>query len=157
MTPAGFRPTIGAVNLERLFSIASALAMLGWLCLAAAPFARDRLVVAARLIAALLCGMYVTFLAHSLAAGNTPQGAGFDTLAAVTILLQSPQAILFAWVHFLAFDLWVGSWETLNAPKVGVPHWLLLPCLALTLLAGPAGLLLYLVVRAARTRGRIVP
>jgi hypothetical protein len=36
-----------------------------------------------------------------------------------------------------------------------VPHWLLVPCLALTLFAGPAGLLLYLLIAAGyRTAGR---
>lgn len=143
--------------LERLFSIASAVAMAGWLMLALAPLARDRLAVAARLVAAALCGMYVVFLTLGLVRGGAPEGAGFDTLEGVRILLGSPQALLFAWVHFLAFDLWVGSWETLNAPKAGIPHWLLLPCLVLTLLAGPAGLMLYLVIRAMRTRGRIAP
>lgn len=146
-----------APALERLFSIASGIAMLGWLLLVLAPLKRDALVVAARVVAAALCGMYVAFLAVSLMRGDAPEGAGFDTLRAVTILLDSPPAVLFAWVHFLAFDLWVGSWEVADAGGQGISHWLVLPCLALTLLAGPAGLLLYLLIRAARTKGRLAP
>ena len=50
-------------------------------------------------------------------------------------------------MHYLVFDLWVGSWETEDD---SLPHWLLLPCLALTFLAGPTGLLLYHLLKAAR-------
>jgi hypothetical protein len=64
-------------------------------------------------------------------------------------------AILGGWAHFLAFDLFVASWQAEDAPRAGVRHWLLVPCLLLTLFAGPAGLLLYLLLAAgARRRGR---
>ena len=53
-------------------------------------------------------------------------------------------------MHYLAFDLFTGAWEAADAPAARIPHWLLLPCLALTLLAGPVGLLLYLCLKAAR-------
>ena len=66
------------------------------------------------------------------------------------LLLSSPQALLAGWVHYLVFDLWVGSWE---AEDNSLPHWLLLPCLALTFLAGPTGLLLYHLLKMGR-RGR---
>ena len=39
-----------------------------------------------------------------------------------------------------------------NAPASGVPHALLLVCLALTLFAGPVGLLLFLVIKAVRRK-----
>ena len=55
-------------------------------------------------------------------------------------------------MHYLAFDLLVGSWEARDARSRGVPHWALLPCLALTFLFGPAGWLLYLGVRSAAGR-----
>jgi hypothetical protein len=45
----------------------------------------------------------------------------------------------------------VGSWEAEDNGQSGaLPHWLLLPCLALTFLAGPTGLLLYHLFKAAR-------
>ena len=55
--------------------------------------------------------------------------------------------MLVGWVHYLAFDLWVGAWETEEAERRGMPHAALVPCLALTFLAGPVGLLLFLVLR----------
>ena len=60
---------------------------------------------------------------------------------------SNPHVMLIGWIHYLCVDLWVGAWETEDAPRGGVPHALLLPCLALTFLAGPAGLLLFVLVR----------
>ena len=137
--------------LETLFSLASGLAMLGWLVLALAPLRRDAAVLAARLIAATLCGAYAAFLTNALINGPPPPpGAGFSSLAGVALLLSTPAALLAGWVHYLAFDLFTGAWQAADAPAARVPHWLLLPCLALTLLAGPVGLLLYLLLKAAR-------
>ena len=141
------------MNFEQLFSLASSAALVGWVMLALAPLRRDWAVSGARLVAALLCGTYFALLVAGLAGpdGMTP-GAGFTTLAGVKLLLSTPQALLAGWVHYLAFDLFVGSWEVADAPAARVPHWLLLPCLALTFVAGPVGLLLYLILKAVRSR-----
>ena len=58
--------------------------------------------------------------------------------------------MLIGWVHYLAFDLWIGSWEAEEAHRVGMSHLMLLPCLAFTFLAGPFGLLMFLGLRYAR-------
>lgn len=141
------------MELERVFSLVSAAALIGWVFLALAPLGRPLAVSGARIVAALLCGAYFAFLVTGLASGNgPPEGAGFDTLAGVRLLLSSPEALLAGWVHYLAFDLFVGSWQVEDAPAANIPHWLLLPCLALTFVAGPVGLLLYLILKAARHR-----
>jgi hypothetical protein len=136
---------------DTLFQLASAAVLPGWVALALAPLARKWLVLASRCIAVLLSGLYVTLLVTGLAGDGPPPGAGFDTLDGVRLLLSSPQALLAGWVHYLVFDLWVGSWEAEDNGATGaLPHWLLLPCLALTFLAGPTGLLLYHLLKAAR-------
>jgi hypothetical protein len=134
---------------EQLFSLASAAVLPGWLALAFAPLARARMVLVARVIAVLLSGLYVTLVITGLAGDGPPAGAGFNSLEGVRLLLSSPQALLAGWVHYLVFDLWVGSWE---AEDNALPHWLLLPCLALSFLAGPTGLLLYHLLKAGRRR-----
>jgi hypothetical protein len=98
----------------------------------------------------------VALVARGVLAGpGLPDGAGFGSLAAVEALMSTRGAILGGWAHFLAFDLFVASWQAEDAPRAGVRHWLLVPCLLLTLFAGPAGLLLYLLLAAgARRRGR---
>lgn len=145
--------SVGAMHPETLFSAASAVALVGWTMLALAPLRRNWAVTGARMTAAVLCGAYFCFLVAGLTGGNgPPDGAGFSTLAGVRLLMSTPQALLAGWVHYLAFDLFIGSWEVENAPASRLPHWLLLPCLALTFVAGPVGLLLFLILKAVRQR-----
>ena len=73
-------------------------------------------------------------------------------LATIAALLGTPEAAVVAWVHFLAFDLFAGRWEYLDAQERGVSHWLLGPCLLLTLMLGPLGLLCYLGARRWGTK-----
>ena len=105
---------------------------------------------AARIVAVLLCGGYAVLLLRALAFGpGPPSGAGFATLDGVAALFSQRGALLAGWIHYLAFDLFVGSWEVEDAARHGLGHWLILPCLFLTLMAGPVGLLLYMALRTA--------
>jgi hypothetical protein len=69
------------------------------------------------------------------------------TLGGVVALLGSPAGATIAWVHFLAFDLFVGRWIYLDSQERGVSAWLVTPILFLTLMLGPVGFLFYLIVR----------
>lgn len=69
------------------------------------------------------------------------------TLSGVATLLGSPAGATIAWVHFLAFDLFVGRWIYFDSQQRRISAWLMAPVLFLTLMLGPAGFLLYLIVR----------
>ena len=73
------------------------------------------------------------------------------TLAGVAALLGSPVGATIAWVHFLAFDLFVGCWIYLDGQERAISSWVMAPVLLLTLMLGPAGFLFYLAVRSTRT------
>lgn len=77
---------------------------------------------------------------------------GFGSLQDVAGLFANPWVLLAGWVHYLAFDLFVGTWEVRDAAEQGIPHWAVLPCLLLTFLFGPVGLLLYASIRTVRAR-----
>lgn len=76
----------------------------------------------------------------------------FGSLEGVMGLFQDKTMLTAGWVHYLAFDLFVGTWISLNARKHGINHWLLIPVLLLTFMLGPVGLLIYLLVRWIRSR-----
>jgi hypothetical protein len=134
------------VALEQIFSLMSAVAMAGWLALAVAPLSRERCIGVARIMALILAAGY---LIQFLTITEEVPGAGFSTLAGVTALFSKAGNVMMGWTHFLAFDLFIGSWEVEDAGKRGVPHWLVLPCLFFTLMLGPIGLLLYMILRWA--------
>ena len=75
------------------------------------------------------------------------------TLAGVTTLFSSPWLLVAGWLHYLAFDLLIGTWEARDSVGRGVPRWALVPCLFLTLMFGPAGWLAYRIVRLRRWTG----
>jgi hypothetical protein len=74
---------------------------------------------------------------------------GFSSLAGVRRLFENDYALTAGWAHYLAFDLFVGSWILGNSQKFGISHWLIIPCLFLTFMLGPVGLLTYYLLRAA--------
>ncbi len=126
---------------DRLFSAASTLAMLSWIALAVQP--RRVAPLLRYLVPGLLALLYVWAIATSLPGSQ----GGFDSIANVRLLFTSDRALLAGWVHYLAFDLFIGCWEVLDAQQRGVRHWFVVPCLFLTFMLGPVGLLLYFAVR----------
>lgn len=132
-----------------LFQLASAVPLLGWAALLAAPLNRPLAVAAARVAAVVLAAGYVVLLGWRLL--TAPGGfdpATFSTLPGLARAFSNPAVMLVGWTHYLAFDLWTGAWEAEEAHRRGVPHALVVPCLLLTFLAGPAGLVAFLLVRA---------
>lgn len=141
------------IPLEVLFSTAGHMALAGWLVLALAPYRFDapRPVVAA--VALSLAALYAALIGTFWAGAE----GGFGSLADVARLFQSPGLLLAGWVHYLAFDLLVGLWQREQARAIGMPRWLLLPCLLLTFLFGPLGWLVFMALRRYRLRAAPLP
>ncbi len=134
---------------DALFQIANPLAMLGWVALALSPLApRVTLAVAGTVIPLVLSVGYAGLV---LAYWSGAEG-GFGSLADVQLLFTDPAIALAGWVHYLAFDLFVGAWATRVARDEGIPHLFLLPCLVLTFLFGPAGFLAFCALRFTHAR-----
>jgi hypothetical protein len=131
---------------NQLFSIANALALAAWLVLIVLP--RQRWVsdvLAPIVMPALFAAVYVAILVTQWKGS----AGGFSSLPAVATLFSQPWLLLAGWVHYLAFDLFVGSWEVRDARERGIPHLAVVPCLLLTFMFGPAGWLAYSGLRSA--------
>jgi hypothetical protein len=129
---------------EHIFSIANTLAVLCWVLLALLPDRRwvtD--VVTGKAAPALFA---IAYIAIVIAIFPRADGS-FSTLAGVTQLFANPWLLLAGWLHYLAFDLLIGTWEARDSVQRRVPRWQLVPCLFLTLMFGPAGWLAYAIAR----------
>lgn len=138
------------MDAETLFTLCGRLVLPAWILLiVASKWDWTQKLVSHAWIPALLgiAYIYCFYTAYPLA-----EGSGFGSLAQVMIGFQSPYLALAGWIHYLAFDLFVGTWEVRDSQRHGVNHFLVIPCLILTFLAGPVGLLLYFVVRFVATK-----
>ena len=133
---------------EQVFSLASAAILPGWLCLVFLPrWEWTQSLISTVLVPGILGLLYLAIFATHIRGAE----GDFSSLAGVATFMSDPWLLLMGWVHYLAFDLFVGAWEVRDARRSGVHHLLVVPCLALTLMAGPVGLVLYLLFRAIKT------
>jgi hypothetical protein len=130
---------------NQLFSVVNPLAAVTWMALIVLPGRRWMAeIVAAWIVPGIFAVMYIAILASAWKGS----AGGFSTLPDVATLFTQPWLLLAGWIHYLAFDLFVGSWEVRDARARGVPHLLVVPCLVLTFMFGPAGWLLYRLISA---------
>jgi hypothetical protein len=133
---------------SQLFGVMNAVVLPAWLMLIFLPRFKWTRIVAAYAVPA---GLAIVYLALLLIE-PWPAGSGFATIEQVERLFSNPWLLLAGWVHYLAFDLFVGAWEVRDATRLHIPHVLVVPCLILTFLIGPVGLALYFIVRIAVVR-----
>jgi hypothetical protein len=132
------------MNAETVFSIANFTAMAGWILLVFAPrWTWTRKIVLSGAIPLLLSVAYLILIILFFGKAE----GGFGSLAEVAKLFANQWALLAGWIHYLAFDLFVGSWEVKDAQARGISQWFVIPCLILTFLLGPIGFLLYHILR----------
>ena len=136
------------MDLERVFSVASAIAAVGWLFLIVVPKRPLPLHVAGVFFPLLLALMYLYFIAMHIRGAE----GGFGSLADVAMLFQRRELLLAGWIHYLCFDLFIGAWEVRDSQRHGIPHLVVIPCLIMTFMLGPIGLLFYFAIRSAKLR-----
>jgi hypothetical protein len=136
------------MTLEQVFSVASTLAALGWLFLIVVPKRPLAVHVAGFFFPLILAAIYLYFIATNMRSAE----GGFGSLADVATLFQKRELLLAGWIHYLCFDLFVGAWEVRDSQQHGIPHLVVIPCLIMTFMLGPIGLLFYMAIRSAKLR-----
>jgi len=134
------------MNEDLILKILNVPVMVGWLSMMVAPRTRwTRWLLESDVVPLLIGVLYL-----SLVAPNLPGLLGeFDTLPHIQAALGRPGMLLAGWVHYLAFDFMVGRVVLADSQRRGIPHLIVVPCLVLTLMLGPAGYLTYAIVRLA--------
>jgi len=135
---------------DTIFLICNYGVIPAWLLLAFAPsWAGTQRIVHAVWIPMLLGVVYLGLFVFG---PPGPAEGSFSSLAGVTAFFSVPETVLVGWVHYLAFDLFVGAWEVRDAQRRSISHLYVVPCLLFTLMLGPVGLLAYLTLRFASVR-----
>jgi hypothetical protein len=133
--------------MEMVFQLSSLLVAPFWLLMIVLPCWRwTERIVGSPWIAAAPAVLYAAFVLPR--AGEILES--FDSVVSVAALIGTVDGATIAWLHFLAFDLFVGRWIYLDSRQNGVHPLVTSPLLALTFLLGPLGFLGYLLARSAR-------
>ncbi|APE29157.1 ABA4-like family protein [Aurantiacibacter gangjinensis] len=143
---------------DSIFSIANWWALICWIGLILLPRAPFVLTAIFYLGAGLLSLAYTALFGVLLGGLVDPVmvgeggGANFSTIEGVRALFMSDAGVTIGWIHYLAFDLFVGLWIAKDADLKDFSRLLQAPVLLLTLFAGPAGLLVWMIIRERRAR-----
>ncbi len=140
--------------MEQLFQISNLLVMPFWALMILTPRWRwTRRIVGSLWIVVPPALLYAALVLPGM--GQLLPALANPSLAGIATLLGLPSGAVIGWIHFLAFDLFVGRWVYLDSQERGISPWLVSPALFFVLMFGPFGLLLYLLLRAYSMRQEI--
>ena len=132
--------------IDSVFSIANTTALIGWILLIVIPRqVITKWLVHRGILFVALGLMYAVYIAIGFT--ESPEG-GFGSLTAVKALFTSDAAVLAGWIHYLAFDLFVGGWIVRDAASRRIRHFIIILPLLFTFMLGPVGLVIYLLIRS---------
>ena len=136
------------VTPDQLFSWAGQGAFYGWLILIFLPRVKALLFIPQYLIPTGIGLLYAGLILTQYSNSN----GNFSSLDDVRILFESDHMLLAGWVHYLAFDLFIGAWVARKADQIGISRLLQAPILSAIYLFGPIGLILFLFMRTVFTQ-----
>lgn len=126
------------------FQIANLFALLCWLALFLFPKNKQALQVLSYGCITVLCLLYLFLIAPSLLHFGPDT---FSSLENIRALFISDRALTAGWVHYLAFDLFVGIHIVRESLSMGMPRWKYTLCLPFAFLFGPLGLVLFYIFK----------
>lgn len=135
------------IDAQQLFGLAGQVMLAAWLLLLTSLWV-ERLqkpvdCLAMRLLPIAFGAIYVGLMVPNLPFAE----GGFSSLDQVRLLFGGDQLLLAGWLHFLVFDYFIGGWIGRDCRTAPVARALVVACLLLCFLAGPAGLLVYLLLQ----------
>lgn len=142
-------------NPEAIFPVANTLALPGWLWLAVWLYLPTPAKQATRYLGLALPIVFGVLYAATMSVHFSAAEGDFSSLPGVQSLFDASGATLGGWIHYLAFDLFVGWCITQHASNRSMPSILVVLCLGFTLVLGPVGLLLYCACRVSHCAVRL--
>lgn len=105
------------MNADLIFKICNTAALASWVLLVVAPRWKPVPQIIRWGVITLMALLYSVLIAVYF---YRVEGGGFSSLTAVQALFASREVALAGWVHYLAFDLFVGLWIAAKADNLGI-------------------------------------
>ena len=136
------------MSADDFYWYASVLIFLPWAMLMFAPrfIYTEKIAFGCAVLLLLAAAVYTfAYLRAENAGGDLFSLEGFKNL------FRSKEMLLTGWLNYLSFCLLVGVWQVHDSENEKIPHLFVVPSLLLTLVMGPGGLVVYLLVRYFKT------
>ena len=137
------------MNASSIFLFANSFVLLGWILLIFLPKWKHTQTIISNGIILLFSILYAYLLFKDI---ETFSLDSFSTLANVKVLFQNDNAVAVGWLHYLAFDLFVGAYIVKKSQELQISRWLYTLPLPFTFMFGPVGYLLFFIIKTIKTK-----
>jgi hypothetical protein len=132
-----------------IFSFCNGFVLIGWLLLLILPNWKHTQSSVISGVIIVLAVLYTIMIGKGI--GNFDPNS-FSTLSNVKALFQNDEAVAAGWIHYLAFDLFVGAYIVRESQKIGLSRWIYSLILPFTFMFGPFGYLLFFIAKTIKTK-----
>lgn len=135
------------MNASTIFQLGNSIVLLGWLLLFFAPKWKYTQPFILNGLLVLFAIVYAYLLLSDI---GDFKFDSFSTLQNVRALFEKDNALAAGWLHYLAFDLFVGAYIVREIQRLQMPHWLAFIALPFTFMFGPMGYLIFIIIKTIR-------
>jgi hypothetical protein len=136
------------MNASLIFQFGNSSIIFGWLLLIIAPnWKHTQKIILDGFI--LLFSIIYTFLI--LKNITDFKADSFSSLSNVKQLFQDDNAVAAGWFHYLAFDLFVGTYIVRKAQELHISRWWATFALPFTFMFGPMGYLIFVIIKTIKS------
>ena len=132
-----------------IFNFCNILILIAWGAIIISPQKKiSRILISYPWIPLTLSFFYIYFIIIS---GGLME-ADFSSLNGIVTLFKNatPESAAAGWLHYLAFDFWVGTWIIKHSRKEKISNKIIFLPLLLTFILGPVGILAYSMILLAK-------
>jgi hypothetical protein len=137
------------MNASSIFPFCNSFVLVGWILLIILPNWRYTQAMILHGVIVLFAILY-TYLFGKDIGSFDPNS--FSALANVKALFQNDNAVAAGWLHYLAFDLFVGAYIVKESQKLGISRWIYTLILPFTFMFGPVGYLIFFIIKTVKTK-----
>lgn len=137
------------MNATSIFSFGNSFVLLGWILLIFLPKWKHTQTIILNGMIVLFALIYAFLLLKDIGSFSVDS---FSTLANVKTLFQNDNAVAMGWIHYLAFDLFVGAYIVKKSQQLQISRWLYMLPLPFTFMFGPVGYLLFFLIKTFKTK-----
>lgn len=135
--------------IQTVFTICNSTIVIAWLILMFAPKWKLTMPILRTFWIGTLCSIYSVIVISGI---SNFKPDSFSTLENIRAIFQEDVALTAGWIHYLAFDLFVGTYIVQDAITKNISRWKYTICLPFTFMFGPVGYLMYLIIQQVSTK-----